>query len=128
PRGQGLDPVVDRIGRNAEQVELANQTSRLTGWSSTTSTRCPDERTEGVEARGEGDERSIVLRGESAGAARNVSVTVKVEPTPGLLSTPTSPSISSARRRTMERPRPVPPYCRVVALSVWAKGLNSRAI
>src|SRR5262249_40572297 len=25
PRGQGLDPVVDRIGRNAEQVELANQ-------------------------------------------------------------------------------------------------------
>src|SRR5262249_7740178 len=93
------------------------KTSRLTGWSSTTSTRRHDERIEGVDARLEGEERIIVLRGESAGAARNVSVTVKVEPTRGVLSTLACPPISSARRRTIERPRPVPPYCRVVALS-----------
>ena len=67
------------------------------------------------------------ISGELAGAAIRVSVTVKVEPAPGVLSTDTSPPISWARRRTIERPRPVPPKRRVVELSAWEKGWNSRA-
>ena len=71
--------------------------------------------------------RSKAASGESAGAASSVSVTVKVEPLPGVLSTVTSPSIRCASRRTMERPRPVPPNCRVVEESACANGWNSRA-
>ncbi len=44
-----------------------------------------------------------------AGAASRTKVTVKVEPSPGALSTATSPPISCASRRTIERPSPVPP-------------------
>ena len=71
--------------------------------------------------------RSVVLSGESAGAACSVSVTVKVEPVPGLLSAVMSPSISCASRRTIERPSPVPPKRRVVERSACANGWNSRA-
>ena len=37
------------------------------------------------------------------------SHTVKVEPAPGVLSTPIEPSRRSQNRRVMARPRPVPP-------------------
>jgi len=36
----------------------------------------------------------------------------KVEPLPGVLSTPTSPPMASTRFFTMDRPRPVPPISR----------------
>ena len=65
--------------------------------------------------------------GESAGAAFSVSVTVKVEPLPGVLSMSTVPSISSVSRRTIERPSPVPPNFRVVEESACANGWNRRA-
>ena len=71
--------------------------------------------------------RSVVLSGESAGAACSVNVTVKVEPAFGWLSTAMSPFISCARRRTIERPSPVPPKRRVVDESACAKGWNRRA-
>jgi hypothetical protein len=56
-----------------------------------------------------------------------MSRTVKVEPTPCVLSTVMSPFISCARRRTIERPSPVPPKRRVVDESACAKGWNRRA-
>jgi len=49
------------------------------------------------------------------------------EPSPGRLSTATSPPISSTRRREMTRPSPVPPYCRVIDASACWKLWNSRA-
>ena len=62
-----------------------------------------------------------------AGAASRISVTVNVEPSFGALSTITSPPINCARRRTIERPSPVPPYRRVVELSACENGSNRRA-
>ncbi len=56
------------------------------------------------------------------------SVSVKVEPTPGSLSTSTSPPMSVASRREMARPSPVPPKRRVVELSAWLNSVNSRAM
>ncbi len=42
-------------------------------------------------------------------------------PSPGVLLTPMRPPISSTSRRQIARPRPVPPYWRVVEPSSWAK-------
>ena len=50
----------------------------------------------------------------------------KVEPRPGCESTPMVPPIRSTMRLQMTRPRPVPPYRRVVELSAWLKGWNRR--
>ena len=46
---------------------------------------------------------------------------------PGSLSTPTSPPISSASSRQIDRPRPVPPKRRVVESSACVNGVNRRA-
>ena len=51
---------------------------------------------------------------------------VKVEPSPGVLSTETSPPIIWQIFRVIARPRPVPPYLRVVEASAWVKAWNSR--
>ena len=51
----------------------------------------------------------------------NVAVKLKVLPSPDLLSTQISPPIISTRRLLMARPRPVPPYLRVVEVSAWLK-------
>ena len=40
-----------------------------------------------------------------------------VEPSPTVLRIPISPPINLVRRLQMERPRPVPPYSRVVEVS-----------
>ena len=52
---------------------------------------------------------------------------VKVLPRPASLSTVTSPPIIRQSRRLSARPRPVPPYLRVVAASAWEKASKSRA-
>jgi hypothetical protein len=62
----------------------------------------------------------------AAGAWSSCTVTMKVDPTPGSLRISTPPCMASARRRTMERPRPVPPKRRVVELSACTNGWNSR--
>ena len=48
----------------------------------------------------------------------------KVEPWPGCESTPIWPDIRSMMRLQITRPRPVPPYRRVVEASAWLKALN----
>jgi len=53
---------------------------------------------------------------------------VKVEPSPGVLSTVTSPPIIRANRRLIARPSPVPPYFRVVEASACENASNSLAI
>lgn len=55
-------------------------------------------------------------------------MSVKVDPTPGSLLTVSVPPIASASRRLMARPRPVPPYTRVVEESSWLKEWNSRSM
>ena len=53
----------------------------------------------------------------------------KVQPVPGpALSTHIVPPISSASSLLMARPRPVPPYLRVVLLSAWLNFWNSRLL
>ena len=47
------------------------------------------------------------------------AVNQKLEPCPGMLSTPMRPSIISTSRLAIARPSPVPPYCRVVDPSPW---------
>ena len=46
-------------------------------------------------------------------------------PTPGVLSMPTSPPISSASRRVTARPSPDPPYARVIDASPCSKAPNN---
>src|SRR5438067_827850 len=90
--------------------------------------RSPDfERFEAAAFVGRRNSRSVVLSGESAGAACSVRLTVKVDPAPCRLSTVMSPFISCASRRTIERPSPVPPKRRVVEESACANGWNRRA-
>ena len=52
----------------------------------------------------------------------------KMEPLPSSLVTPISPFIISTRRLEMARPRPVPPYLRVVEPSAWLKALKRRLL
>ena len=52
------------------------------------------------------------------------AVNQNVEPTPSSLDTPTSPPISSTKRLTMDRPKPVPPNRRVVEESTCVKAVN----
>jgi len=56
------------------------------------------------------------------------AVNQKVLPWPGRLCTPTSPPISCANCLQMARPRPVPPYSRVVEVSACWKDWNRRSI
>jgi hypothetical protein len=58
---------------------------------------------------------------EIGGSGLQTSVAVKVDRLPAR-STAMSPSIRCARRRTIERPSPVPPYRRVVELSACVNG------
>ncbi len=51
----------------------------------------------------------------------------KVEPRPGCDSTPMLPPIRSTMRLQITRPRPVPPYRRVVLASAWLKARNRRS-
>ena len=53
---------------------------------------------------------------------------MKVEPLPGLLSTVMSPPIIWQKRLLIARPRPVPPYLRVVEASAWENSWNSLPI
>ena len=54
-----------------------------------------------------------------APSAATGSRAVNVLPAPGSLVTSMSPPIMRHSRRLMARPRPVPPYFRVVELSAW---------
>src|SRR5262249_42097392 len=59
--------------------------------------------------------------------SRTGRVRVKVEPWPATLCSSTRPSIMTARRRQMARPRPAPPYSRAGELSAWRKSSNTRS-
>ena len=57
----------------------------------------------------------------AAAAQANTRSTQKREPTPSSLSTPTLPPINAARSLTMARPRPLPPWRRVLDASTCSK-------
>ena len=123
---QRLDAVVRRFRRDAEQAELAHQDLAVDRMIVDHEHARHRRRRAAQRIRAAPARPAAGRRGESAGAARSASVTVKVEPLPGTLSTVTLPPISSASRRTIERPRPVPPKRRVVEESACANGWNSR--
>ena len=54
------------------------------------------------------------------------SLTVKHDPSPGLLSSVIVPPINSQKLETIARPNPVPPYLRVVVTSACVNGSNTR--
>ena len=67
-------------------------------------------------------------RGGVAGAGRsNRAVNQNRDPWPSSLEKPTCPPMSSTRRATIDKPRPVPPYRLVVVVSACEKGRNSRS-
>ena len=57
----------------------------------------------------------------SGSATMAGSLTVNVEPWPGILSTVISPPIRWQNFWLIARPNPVPPYFRVVEVSAWVK-------
>ena len=63
----------------------------------------------------------LAVRSASTSAAANLAVKQNVAPPPGLFSAQIRPFISSTRRFEMARPRPVPPYSRVVDASACVK-------
>ncbi len=96
---------------------MAAATLRLTGLSSTTSTRSV------WAACGSGAVRGTATWSSPTGQA--CTEKWKVEPVPGVLLTPMRPPISSTRCLQIMRPSPVPPWTRAVEVSPWAKGWNS---
>ena len=91
--------------------------SRLVALSSTMSARTP--------RRSAGERLSANVR--SACMPRR-AVKENSDPVPASLMTPIPPPISSASCFEMARPRPVPPYCRVVEASTWLNLSKSRPI
>src|SRR5262245_48702117 len=71
------------------------------------------------------DSQVVAVLGSTPEVGRK---TVNVEPWPGVLSTVMSPPISRQKCRLIARPRPVPPYRRVVEASAWVKGWKSLRI
>ena len=88
-------------------------TSRLVGLSSTASTRTPSSR------GSSGSCRSATTSSDSSNQ--------NVLPTPGSVSTPMSPSMRATSCRAVARPRPAPPYWRVLEESPWEKASKSPA-
>ena len=104
-----------RRRRHAPGRELAARgSSRLVALSSTTSTRRPRARRP-ASARLPATPR----------LAHDATVNQKVLPPPGGLSTQIVPPISSTSCCEIARPRPVPPYLRVVEPSAWVKAWKS---
>ena len=102
----------------------ATRIRRFVGLSSTTSTRRP------VSSTGATGCPAPAPSPTTASASGTRIVSVNVLPSPGmpLLSATSEPSISSARRRLIARPRPVPPNRRAIDASAWLNDWNSRPI
>ncbi|MBV6475800.1 MAG: hypothetical protein MOGDAGHF_01366 [Rhodocyclaceae bacterium] len=93
---------------------MAAVISRADSLSSTTSTRA---------AAGTPE----VAPAAASGCTPKRAVKWNTDPRPGSLSTQMRPPISSTSALEIARPRPVPPYLRVVELSAWLKGWKSLA-
>ena len=100
-------------------LRIADTISRVSASSSTTSTRIPSRSM--VRAR-VSTGPSWATTAETGSWPMMGSRTVKTEPRPSPgLSARTVPPWASTRWRTMARPRPSPPWLRVVELSAWRK-------
>ncbi|MNV47180.1 hypothetical protein D3C71_1390390 [compost metagenome] len=96
----------------------------LVGWSSTISTR----RCSNAGGSGSVCACSSAAPGcSSTGTVGRVSSTSTQVPSPGTLCSVSVPCIIATSRWQMLRPRPVPPYWRLVAASACANGANSRS-
>ena len=109
-----------------------HSTVRLTGWSSTTSTRLPS--ASACSRLGSGRLPALPASGPRSSGSTcagsptgNGSVSVTVVPSPRVLRIVMSPPISTARRLQITSPRPVPPKRWLVELCACANSANSRA-
>ena len=102
-------------------------TSRLTGSSSTSRTRRPSWSRRSVRSADASGVRAFAPRA-AAPPRRSRAVNQKTLPTPGVLVAPASPPISSASCFVIARPRPVPPWVRVVELSACSNAEKSFGI
>ncbi len=72
--------------------------------------------------------RVLLAAGDRSLSARaNDSSNQNVDPSPGALTSPSLPPMSSTSCRQIASPRPVPPNLRVVDESAWAKARNKRS-
>ncbi len=113
-------PLSTVTGRIPQPCDISSSTRRLVSLSSTIRTRRPASGTAGS---------SAATTGAVAPGAATAKRAVKwnVLPWPGVLSTHTRPPIFSTRCRVMVRPRPVPPWRRVVDMSACSNGANRRS-
>ena len=95
---------------------------RCAGWC-----RCRRRRGRGSRA-GRAPARAVAGTRSGASSARTTRWNVAPSPATPLLSASSEPSISSASRRLIARPRPVPPYRRLIDASTWLNDWNSRSI
>ena len=106
-------PPSTETGRAPQLVKTSSRMRRLVALSSTISTGMPSR---------PGRLRHCRRRPSSAGCCSSRAVKWKVLPWPGSLSTQIRPPISSTSCDEIVRPRPVPPYCRVVEPSACSNG------
>ncbi|MNG74491.1 hypothetical protein D3C79_329720 [compost metagenome] len=108
-------PQAAATGESPAKRSMSARIWRAAALSSTTSTRAP------------ASSAGTTLRcGCAFSPTPSQTLNENVLPLPAWESTAIVPPISSTRRLQMARPRPVPPYWRVVELSAWAKAWKSR--
>ena len=71
--------------------------------------------------------RRCAARASGSTPRSSASSNQKVEPSSSRLSTPTRPPISSASSLTIARPRPLPPWRRVLDASTWVNASNTES-
>ena len=102
-------PAATPSARRPHAVSISTRILRLVALSSTTSTRRPRSAAASIRSP----------RAPPSGARSRRSVTWKVLPRPGSLSTQMRPPMSSTSCEAMASPRPVPPWRRVMEPSTW---------
>ncbi len=120
----GLEPVFGFLDSRPARPSTRRISLRFVSLSSTTSTRCSSAgKGSGLRA---GRWPGLSCGGDSHSARcckGPVAISqMKVVPWPSWLTTRTEPPSCSANRRLIERPRPVPPYLRVIEESACVKG------
>jgi hypothetical protein len=110
----GFQAVLGLLHHRAHCSSRATEIIMLTGLSSTIRMRAP--------WIGSSPSLPVELSISTSEASGSGSSAQKQLPWPGSLITPTSPPISRASSRQIDRPRPVPPLRRLTGLSTWVKG------
>ena len=116
-------PSAARVAVAPSSASARSTRSRFIALSSTTSTCAPASRGPVATTAGAGTGAATAAAATRSSGSSNQ----KQLPSPGWLSAPMVPPISSTRRLQIDRPSPVPPKRRPMPASAWVKGVNKRA-